>query len=193
MRNNRRKILLTLVVLGLTVTGIGLGTFAAFSATTDNTGNSITSGTVIINQHTGATTLYNLTNQKPGDSTSKCVRIAYTGSLAAAVKLYGSAGITNGSLFNLTVERGSGMTTLDNTMSCAGFTASSTAYSGQLGSFPSTYAAGADGKAAGAAWATNDAVDYRFTIVQNDDTTANAHITPTSSGSHTFTWEARNN
>jgi hypothetical protein len=26
----------------------------------------------------------------------------------------------------------------------------------------------------------------------NDDTTPNAHITTTSTGTHTFTWEARN-
>jgi hypothetical protein len=77
-------------------------------------------------------------------------------------------------------------------MSGAGFTSTSTAYSGQLGSFATTYAAGYDGKAGGATWATNDSVDYRFTITQNDDPTPNAHTTPASSGAHTFTWEARN-
>ena len=103
--------------------------------------------------------------------------------------------VTNGSLYNLKVERGSGLSSPDNTMNCTGFSASSTAYNGALGTFASTYtdyASGVAGKSADAAWATNDAVDYKFTITQNDDATANAHTSATSSGSHTFVWEARN-
>jgi hypothetical protein len=188
-----RKLLLTALVLGGLGAIAGLGAFSAFTATTENSGNQISSGTVAISQHSGATTLYNVSNQKPGDSTARCVRVSYTGSLASSVKLYVSSGITNGTIFNLKVERGSGMTTLDGTMSCAGFTASSTAYDAALGSFPTTYGTGVDGKAAAAAWAQNDSVDYRFTITQNDDTTANAHTSVTSSGAHTFTWEAHNN
>jgi hypothetical protein len=187
-----RKALLTLLAVGGLGAAAGLGTFSAFSATTTNSGNNISSGTVKIDQHTGATTLYNVTNQKPGDSTSKCLRVTYSGSLtASAVKLYASAGITNGTQYNLEVDRGSGLSTLDGTMSCAGFSQTSVAYNGNLGSLGSTYGTGVDGKNAAATWATNDTVDYRFIITQNDDTTANAHTSVTSSGSHTFTWEAR--
>lgn len=191
--STRKKLLLTLGVaalMGLVV----FGTFAAFTATSVNSGNKIDSGTVKIDDDSGTTTkLYDRTNQKPGDTYSACLRIKYSGSLGASVKLYTSAGITNGSQYNLQIERGSGLTTVDGTRSCAGFTASSTAYNGQLGSFGATYAGGVDGKAAGAAWAQNDTVDYRFTIAQNDDPTANAHTTVQSSGAHSFTWEARNN
>lgn len=189
--DRKRQLLLTLLVVGVLGSLAAVGTYSAFTATTTNTGNVITTGTVKIDQHPGATTLYNRTNQKPGDSYSACVRVSYTGSIASDVKLYVSSGITNGSLYTLTVERGSGLTTLDGTMSCAGFSATSTAYSGALGSFATTYAAGYDGKAAGVQWATNDSVDYRFTIVQADDPTPNAYLTPASSGAHTFTWEAR--
>lgn len=192
-RTNRPKLLLTLGVVAMVGGLTSFGVFAAFTATTANSGNSIASGTVKVDQHSGATTLYAKTNQKPADSSSSCVRVTYSGSLAAAIKLYVSSGITNGSLYNLKVERGSGITTPGADMNCTGFTASSTAYDGALGSFGTTYAAGVDGKAAGAAWSQNDAVDYRFTITQNDDTTANAHTTVTSSGSHTFTWQAQNN
>jgi predicted ribosomally synthesized peptide with SipW-like signal peptide len=186
-----RKFLLTALVVGGLSALVGLGTYSAFTATTTNSGNSISSGTVQIAQHTGATTLYNVSNQKPGDTTTKCVRVTYSGSLtASAVKLYVSSGITNGTQYNLEVDRGSGMTTLDGTDSCAGFSQSSVAYNGNLGSLGSTYATGVDGKNAAATWATNDAVDYRFIITQNDDTTANAHTSALSSGSHTFTWEA---
>jgi hypothetical protein len=186
-----RKPLLTLLVVGGLGAATGIGTFSAFSATTTNSGNNISSGTVKIDQHTGATTLYSASNRGPGQVTTGCVRVTYSGSLtASAVKLYVSS-VSNGDKYNLKVERGSGLTTLDNTMSCAGFTASSTAFDNTLDQFPGTYAAGVDGKASAATWAQNDAVDYRFTITVVDDPTPNAHTTPNASGAHTFTWEAR--
>jgi hypothetical protein len=191
-----RKLLTTLVVVGAVGAAAGFGAYSAFTATTTNTGNSIAAGTVKVDQHAGATTLYTSSGLKPADTVTKCVRVTYSGSLAASLKIYVSSGITNGTLFNLKIDRGSGMTTLDNTMSCAGFTAdvtNPTAYDGDLGSFGTTYALGSDGKDAGAAWAQDDAKDYRLTLTVNDDTTANAHTTASSSGSHTFTFEARNN
>ncbi len=187
-----RKTLLTLLAVGGLGAAAGLGTFSAFSATTTNSGNNISSGTVKIDQHTGATTLYSATNKGPGQTVQGCVRVTYSGSLtASAVKLYVSSGITNGANYNLKVERGSGLTTLDNTMSCAGFTASSTAFDNTLDQVPTGYAGGIDGKASAATWAQNDNIDYRFTISVIDDPTPNAHTTPNASGSHTFTWEAR--
>ncbi len=187
-----RKALRTLLAVGGLGAAAGIGTFSAFSATTTNSGNNISSGTVKIDQHTGATTLYSATNKGPGQTVQGCVRVTYSGSLtASAVKLYASSGITNGANYNLTVERGSGLSTLDNTMSCAGFTASSTAFNNTLDQVPTSYGAGIDGKASAATWAQNDNLDYRFTISVVDDPTANAHTTPNASGSHTFTWEAR--
>src|SRR3954468_1129107 len=189
--SKRRKVLLTIAVVAILAGLIVLGTFAAFTATTTNTGNKIDSGTVKIDQHAGATTLYNVTNAKPGTPAQvSCVRVTYSGSLASSVKLYVSSGITNGSNFNLKVERGSGLTAPAGDMNCTGFTSSSTPFDAALGTFPTTYSGGIDGKAAGAAWNQNDSVDYRFTITQNDDPTPNAHTTVTSSGTHTFTWEA---
>ena len=187
-----RRFALTGVVAG-GVAGVAWQvTYGAYSATTKNTNDNATAGTVVLNQHAGATTLFSITNSKPGDSTQKCVRVIYTGSLtASAVKLYASSGITNGTLFNLTVERGSGMTTLDATDSCAGFTPSSTAFaSAALNTFPTTYGGGVDGKAGAATWATNDAVDYRFTIATNDDTTPNGHTSAVGTGTFAVTWEA---
>jgi hypothetical protein len=191
--SRKRKMLLTLGIVGVIVGLAAFGAFSAFTATTGNSNNQISSGTVKIDQHTGATTLYSVSNQKPGDSKVSCVRVKYDGSLAASVKFYVSSGITNGSIYNLKVERGSGLSGPAADMNCTGFTASSTAYDGALGSFANSYAAGYDGKAGGSAWNQNDEVDYRFTITHNDDTTPNAHTSAISSGSHTFTWEARNN
>jgi hypothetical protein len=190
--NKLRKTLLTLLAVGGLGAVTGLGTFSAFSATTTNTGNTVSSGTVKIDQHTGATTLYAATNKGPGQTVQGCVRVTYSGSLtASAVKLYASSGITNGANYNLLIERGSGLTTLDGTMSCTGFSSSSTAFNNTLNNLPTTYAAGIDGKSAAATWATSDSIDYRFTISVVDDPTANAHTTANASGNHTFTWEAR--
>src|SRR3712207_2206037 len=96
----KRKVLLTIAVLCVLVGLIAFGSFAAFTATTTNTGNNISSGTVNISQHSGATTLYNVTGQKPGQSTQKCVRVQYTGSLPATVELYLGGTISNGTLYN---------------------------------------------------------------------------------------------
>ena len=77
-------------------------------------------------------------------------------------------------------------------MNCTGFSASSTPFNTNIGTLGTSYAAGIDGKAAAATWATNDSVDYRFTITVNDDTTPNAHTSVLSTGTHSFTWEAQN-
>ncbi len=192
MANRNRKLLVSALVLGVIGSVAGWGAFSAFTATTSNTGNEISAGSVVISQHTGATTLYSSSNERPGNPISKCVRVTYGGSLTAAVKLYVSSGVTNGSAFNLKVERGSGLESPDATMNCTGFSSESTPYDGALGSFPTTYAGGIAGKAGGGTWDADDAVDYRFTISVVDDTTPNAHNSTQGSGSHTFTWEARN-
>jgi len=189
--SNLRKILFTLAVLGVAGALAGFGAYSAFTATTTNTGNTFATGTVAISQHAGYTTLYTGSNKSPSDSTVACVRVTYTGTLTSAVKLYVSS-VTNGSKFNLKVERGSGLTSPDNTMNCTGFTSSSTPFNAGLDTFPTTYGAGIDGKAAAATWAQNDSVDYRFTISVVDDSTPNAHTSAFSTGAHTFTWEADN-
>ncbi len=185
-----RKILLTTLVVGATSAVAGLGVFAAFTATTTNTGNSIASGTVTISDNNlAATAMYVLTNMGPGSTTQRCIRVTYTGSLPSTVKIYRSNTVTNGNAFNLQIERGSGLSGAY--PSCTGFTSAATLYTGTLGGLPTNFATGPDAR--GAAWNTNDAVDYRFTITVVDDPTPNARATTTSSGNHSFTWEAQNN
>ena len=188
--SRKRKVLLSLLVIGAIGAFAGIGAYSAFTATTTNSGNTYTAGTVAISQHAGATTLYTGTNKAPSNSTVACVRVTYTGTLPSTVKLYTSS-VTNGGVFHLKVERGSGLSSPDNTMNCTGFTASSTAFDANLDTLGTDWSSGLDGKASAGTWAQNDAVDYRFTISVNDDTTPNAHTSATGTGSHTFTWEAR--
>jgi hypothetical protein len=170
-------------------------TSASFTSTTSNPGNQIEAGSVAVSDSDGTTgVLYNALNQAPGAGSgpvAKCIRVSYTGSLASSLKLYSSA-IANGTSFRLKVERGSGITTPGSDMNCTGFSASSTAFDNTLDQFPTSYGTGVDGKASGS-WAQNDSVDYKFTVYTVDDSTPNAHTSKVDSGSHSFTWEARNN
>ena len=197
--STRKKLFGTAALITALAAIGGLGAFSAFTATTQNDNNTIQSGSVALGDTDSvggaAGVLYSATNQKPGSGNgpvAKCIRVSYTGSLTANVKMYRGA-VTNGDQFNLKVERGSGLTAANNTMSCAGFVASSTAFDAPLNTFPTTYAAGIDGKAAAATWSNPDSVDYRFTVYTIDDTTANAHTSQLSTGTHSIFWEAQNN
>lgn len=187
-----RKILMTVAVVGVGGSLAGLGAYSAFTATTTNAGNTISAGTVAVSDSDGGSAqLYNVSNQAPGSSTVGCIRVTYSGTITAAdVKLYVGS-ISNGANYSLTVERGSGITTPGSNMNCTGFSSSATIFNNTLDQFPTTYGAGIDGKASGGDWATNDTVDYRFTVSVVDDATANAHTSSNSTGAHTFTWEAR--
>jgi hypothetical protein len=195
-QGKKRRIFITIAVLALMAGVAVFTTSAAFTATTSNPGNSIEAGTVAIgDSDAGTGQLYNALNQKPGAGNgpaAACIRVTYSGSLASAVKLYRSA-VSNGAAFRLTVERGSGLTAPASNMNCTGFSATSTAFDNTLDQFPTTYAAGVDGKAAGAAWSSGQSVDYRFTVYPVDDTTPNAHTSAIDTGAHSFTWEAQNN
>ena len=190
------------VLVPLAMVG-GYGAFSAFTATTSNANNTIQTGSVAIGDtdSVGGTAgvLYSATNQKPGSANgpaAKCIRVTYTGSLPASVRLYRGA-VSNGAEFQLKIERGTGLTTANNTMSCAGFTPDVTnpvAYDDTLQNFPNNYASSTvSGKDAGAAWSNGNSVDYRVTVYTIDDTTANAHTSGFSTGNHSLIWEAQNN
>ena len=196
-QGRKRRIFTTVAVLALMAGAAVFTTSAAFTATSSNPGNSIQAGTVAIgDSDAGTGKLYDALAQKPGAGNgpaAACIRVDYSGSLASAVKLYRSA-VNNGDKFRLTVERGgTSLTAPAANMNCTGFTAASTAFDNTLDQFPTTYAAGIDGKAGGAAWSSGQSVDYRFTIYPVDDSTPNAHTTAVDTGTHSFTWEAQNN
>ena len=194
--SRKRKLFATVAVMAVMAGIGGFVTSAAFTATSSNSGNRIESGSVAIgDSDAGTGSLYNALDQGPGSGpAAACVRVTYSGSLGSAVKLYRSA-LANGDRFHLTVERGSGLTGPAANMNCTGFTpaAGAPAFDDTLDQFPTTYAGGVDGKASGAAWATSNSVDYRFTVDVVDDSTPNAHTSEYDTGSHSFTWEAQNN
>ena len=191
-----RKTLVTLLVLGVVGTLAGVGTFSAFSSTTDNTGNTFAAGTVYIGDNDAGSAMYNVTNQAPGAATTKCIRLTYTGSLAADVKLYTSSTVNAlGTYVDLSIDKGTmpGGTTFPN---CTGFVLESNVFSNTLANFTTTKNSYANGIAAfpgvQSQWNQNDTVVYRFTLTLQNNAAANGGAVALTTGAHDFTWEARN-
>lgn len=186
-----RRVLLTLLVVGVLGGVAVVGTLSAFSSTTTNTDNSFAAGTVTLADNDSGAVLYSVSNQKPGVNTVKCIKLTYSGSLGADVKLYTPSSVNASAQYiNLTIEKGTSDTAVF--PDCGTFTAESTIFNGTLSSFAAARNSYANGIAAfpGAqtAWAQNDTLVYRFTLSVQDDNAAQG----ASSGLHTFTWEARN-
>lgn len=176
-----------LTALALVSTMVLQVSSAAFSGTTSNAGNSLAAGTVTLTDTDAGNAMFSITNMKPADSVVRCIRVTYTGSLAASVKVYGAvtAG-TLGQYLDFTVERGSGLSAPDNS-SCAGFVSAATIFTpGTVASFVTAHTDYSDGAGAHAV-TQNDTVDYRFTATLQDNNAAQG----LDSG-FTVTWEAQN-
>jgi hypothetical protein len=188
-----RKVLLSLIVVGLAGEAAGVGTYAAFSGTTANSGDSFTAGTVSLSDNDSGSAMYSVSNAKPGDSAQSCITVTYGGSLSANVRLYtGSSSGSLGSYLTLVVQPGHGTVSFGST--CTNFVADGSAiYNGTLSSFASTYTNFSNGLAlkntnqASLTWSQNDAVVYKFTISLNNDNNAQGL-----SSTATYTWEAQN-
>ena len=192
---NKQKALLSTLVVGVLCGLTTLGVFGVFSATTQNAGNEISTGTVAISDNDAGSALYNITGAKPGDTVSRCIRTTYTGSLPAAVHLYTtSAPGALAQYVDLTITKG---TQLNSAFpDCTGFTADSGGqlFAGTLQSFEQTrnaYAAGIASTPAGqTSWLTGASVVYKIDATLQTGTPDTSQ--GSSSGSHTFIWEARN-
>ncbi len=183
-----RKLLVIAIVLGALGAVAGFGAYAAFSDTTSRGSNSFAGGTVTLSSNSAATPIYALTYRAPGDIGERCVKVTYSGSLASTVRLYRSS-FTSGTgldgYLTLTVARGTGDQT-----DCSDFSSAASVYSGTLTAFPSNYSGGLALTNAGGSttWSQNDAVTYRITATLQNNTAAQGLAT----GTHSFSWEARN-
>jgi predicted ribosomally synthesized peptide with SipW-like signal peptide len=189
--------LLAVVAIALVAALAGVGTWAAYSADTTSTGNSFASGTVALIDNDAGVSKLSLTAAKPGDSDRACIVVTYTGTLASAVRLYGT---TTGSgldaYLDLTVTRGSFSGSPPAFDSCTNFVADGTGagndgviYNGTLQGFPDDYAAGlVDPLAAGPeTWTNNESHVYQIEVTLQDNLAARSL-----NAVQTFTWEARN-
>ena len=176
------------LVIGLVASG---ATWSAFNAQTSNGSNQFNTGTVSITDNSSGSAMFTAASMRPGQPVSKCIKVTYTGSMAAAVKLYGSSTGTLGSYLTLSVTRGDVSSGAFG--DCTNFTADATnhaglgagvLYSGPMTGFPGTLGTAiADPLAA---WPQNEAHFYKFTVDVADD---NAAENKTATAA--FTWDAR--
>jgi hypothetical protein len=204
--NSRRRVVVPLVLLAAAGLTAG-GTFSAFSSTTANSNNRYTAGTVYLSDNDANGFLYQVTGRKPGDVTSQCLTVTYTGSLAADVAIYSTDVMADiGDLANyvdLTITPGTfGVSPAPAFPSCGAagdFVAASggAIYSGTLHNFLNTYRSFGTGLSTlpdgDTSWTTNDTVVYRVRLTLQDDNAANGGSGgPLTTDAHSFTWEAQN-
>lgn len=112
--------------------------FAAFTGSTANAGNTWTSGSVnLTNNH--ATAMFTAANIAPGYAESHCITVSTTSTIPTVLSFYVAQGAnTNGLADNLTltVEAGAGGT--DGANSCVGFVSAQTLYTGTMAGLGST-------------------------------------------------------
>jgi hypothetical protein len=184
-----RKILLTLVIVGAAGALASVGVFSAFSSTTSNSGNDFAAGTVTVGDNDSDAAAYDVSNAGGGDFGERCIKVTYSGSLSSTLKLYRS-GFTGGSgldeYVDLAITKGTG-----DEADCSDFSGGTSVYSGELQDVPSSYGSGVSltNGSGNAAWDQNDAVTYRVRATLQDDNSAQG----LTAGTHSFTWEARNN
>jgi hypothetical protein len=188
MTKTRKALWSTLIVAVLG--GLAaFGAFSAFSATTSNSNNQFSTGSVTIGNN-AVSPLYSVSSGKPGTaSPDHCIKISYTGSLAASVELYRSSftGGTNlAPYITLVVTKGTG-----NQEDCSDFSGSTSVYNGLLSAFGTDWTTGlpVTNGSGSATWSNGDSVTYKFSASVADDNNAKG----LSTGTHSFIWEARNN
>jgi hypothetical protein len=185
------RILRTLAVLAAVGGLATLGAYSAFTSQANNPNNRVSAGTVTLADNDGGVAMYDFTDAKPGDSDVSCIRVSYTGSLDANVRLYTPDTIGSlGQYVNLKIEPGTQPS--PSFPSCTDFSADGAAiFDAALSTFPTTYAGGvSDFPGATSAWETGNAVVYRVTATLSASAPDAAQGLTT--GLHTIRWEAQN-
>jgi hypothetical protein len=166
---------------------------AAFSATTDNTGNYFNGGTVTLTDDDGgATALFSVDGMEPGQTETGCIEVSYDGTITtpSAVRVY-SGGFTDvggtdglSTYLNVTIEEGTNAVFNDcSTFSSSGAILTST----PLASMTADYA---NGVGTWTPTATGETRAYQVTV------TLDATTPDTEEGAGTtdvaFVWEVQN-
>jgi hypothetical protein len=189
------KLLGSALVVGVLGSVSAAGVFGAFSATTQNAGNEISTGTVDLSDNDLGSAMFQVTNAKPGNTWTKCIKVTYTGSLQADVKNYLRS--TPGPLtpyLHLKLERGT--QTTDAFPGCGDFVAAPTGgivYDAAFSdpSMPRTSATAIPENPVGkTAWDAGDSLALRVTL--SLDAAMPDTIQGATTGDATIVWEATN-
>lgn len=167
------------------------GSIAAFSDTTQSTGNTFSTGTVALVDDDLAASMFTVSGMVPGDSVTECITVTYQGTVAdpSGVKVYSGGYTDSGDLanyLNLTIEEGTGGTFGD----CTGFTLENIIESGTtLAGFDATHTDYATGAGVWDPASTPVSKTYRFTVALDaatPDVEQGESVTAA-----TFTWEVQ--
>jgi hypothetical protein len=189
--NKKRLVAMAAAPVALLASGgmVWAASYSAFSATTVNPTSNWTAGTVALSDDDANTAMFTATGLKPGSTGTKCIAVTSTGSLASAVKLYGTSYATTNALaanINLTVEEGTGATTA----SCTNFVSASTLFTGTMATFGTGKTSYANGVGTWTPTGTaSETKSYRVTYTLSTSTPDSAQGGTAALG---FTWESQN-
>jgi hypothetical protein len=190
--DGRERLLWSALTLGILAAIVGGVAYSAFSVTTANPGNEFATGTVVLGDNDSDSPMYQVADALPGRTAERCITVAYTGSLDAAVRLHGSPIGPLGDHLALTITVGS---LPDETAfsSCEGFVDAgpgSLLYDSTLKAFTDFATSFETGLPVGLPgqerWQTGDSVVFRFHLTLGADAPQGA-----TTGRHDFTWTAR--
>jgi hypothetical protein len=197
--SRRARRFVALGALALLIPAAGGVTFAAYTATTQNSGNRLEAGSVKLSDNGDGTSLMSMSAGVPGNTSTACIKVIYDGSLPSTVRLHGT---TTGSgldpYLDLKVTRGVYTPSDPAFKSCTNFQADATnyigagngvIYNGTLQGFPDDYASGLVDPLSGSpeSWTNAEAHVYRIDVtLQSNFAAQNKDAT------QTFRWEARN-
>lgn len=161
---------------------------AAFTDTTDNIGNEVSTGTISLTDNDAGTAMFdNVTGLGPNDTIESCIDVTYTGTLTpSAVQLYMSEAPTGELAPYLDLVVQIGAQSGDPFGDCTTFTASNTLYTGTLAGMATTHPSYETGVSTWTPSGSGDARTFRFVLTVQDDPAAQG--TSTTFG---FTWEVR--
>jgi len=176
---------------------------AAFTATTDNDGNSWQAGTVSLSDDDAGAVMFNVSALRPGDTGTRCIEVTYAGTLTPnGVRLYAEnvtdtdSAAADGAVLSdhldLVIEYDA-VTTGTFAGGCGDFTAEGTAFTGTLAALSTThtnYTNGADLSAAAGDWAPVTSESRVFKITWTLDAAA-PDTAQGDTAEADFVWEAR--
>lgn len=127
MSRSTANLIAGLLALALTAGLVIRTSSAVFTAQTDNSGNSLEAGTIVLDDDDGGSAALTMSNIAPGEYSERCIRVEYDGTLdPEPVKVFStsafSASVANmQDQVNITIEQGAASST-GSFPSCAGFT-----------------------------------------------------------------------
>lgn len=171
---------------------VSQASYSAYSASTSSPTGNWNTGTAALSDDDSDVALLTAGNLKPGATGEQCIVVTSTGSLASAVKIYGTGAATTKGLASqvgLTITQGTG----GSFGSCSGFTAldtGSSVYSGTLAGFGSS--ATSFGTGLGNWTPTGTATESRTYKLAYSLASSAPDSTQGGTATLGFTWEAQN-